>query len=74
MTSSESNWPDQKIRDISVAYIEKASMDPSGWRFTVIGRLHPALSGIVEMQAGELPIVTVTVLGISRAIGNRKLK
>ena len=52
------NWPDQKIRKLSVRYIEKASMDPVSWRFTLIGKAHPALSGVVKMQAGELPIVS----------------
>lgn len=51
-------WPDEKIRNIALWYIEKASMDPATWRFTLIETAHPVVSERVVMQEGELPVVS----------------
>jgi hypothetical protein len=52
------DWPDKKIRTVAQWYIEKASMDPATWRFTLIGTVHPAVSERITMQEGELPLVS----------------
>jgi hypothetical protein len=49
---------DEKIQDIAVAMIRRASMDPEGWQFTVIGQLHPMLVGLLTLGSGELPLVS----------------
>ncbi len=52
------DWPDEKIRNIAVWYIEKASMEPASWRFTMIGAVHPAVAERAAMEEGELPIAS----------------
>jgi hypothetical protein len=52
------NWPDQKIKNHAVFYIEQRSIEPATWRFTLIGAAHPEVSERVVMQEGELPLVS----------------
>ena len=52
------DWPDEKIRNIAVWHIEKASIDPATWRCTLIGKVHPTVAERILMQEGELPIVS----------------
>lgn len=51
-------WPDDKIRSTALRYISKHVMDPSTWRATVIGAMHPQSSSLVELETGEFPIVS----------------
>lgn len=51
-------WPDEKIRSTSLRYINKHVMDPSTWRVTIVGEMHPSLSSLVRIKPGEFPIVS----------------
>jgi hypothetical protein len=52
------DWPDEKIRFIALWSIRKPSMDPAAWRWTRLGDPHPEVLRYVQLQAGELPIVS----------------
>ena len=52
------DWPDQKICSTALWYIEKAAMDPPTWRHTRIGKCHPEVSSRVQLQPGELVVVS----------------
>jgi hypothetical protein len=49
---------DEKIQDIAVAMIRRASMNPEEWRSTVIGKLHLQLREHLTLDAGELAVVS----------------
>jgi hypothetical protein len=49
---------DEKIQEIAVAMIRRASMNPEEWQSTVIGELHPQLRGHLSLDFGELPLVS----------------
>jgi hypothetical protein len=55
------SWPDQKIQQVAVRYIEKNSMDRASWQFTLIGKAHKANAGLALLQAGELPVVSCRI-------------
>jgi hypothetical protein len=57
------HWPDEKIRSIALGYIRKHSMNEAQWQFTVLDALAQRLERIVQLEAGELPIVTCFVDG-----------
>jgi hypothetical protein len=59
------DWPDQKIRNIAVWNIEKASMAPATWRFTLIGEIHPIVAEQIVMQESELPVVSSFISEVS---------
>lgn len=52
------DWPDRKIRATALWYIEKHVMEPTSWRWTMLGESHPEVSARVELQPGELPVVS----------------
>jgi len=52
------DWPDEKIRFTALWYIRKHSMDPAAWCWTRLGEPHPEVLHFVDLQAGELPIVS----------------
>jgi hypothetical protein len=52
------DWPDEKIRSTSLRYINKAVMNESAWRATSLGEIHPKLTMLVDLQSGELPILS----------------
>jgi hypothetical protein len=52
------DWPDQKIRSTALWYIRKHSMDPTAWRWTRLAEPHPEVLGLVQLQVGELPVVS----------------
>src|SRR5262245_46626756 len=52
------DWPDEKIRSVALWYIKKHSMDPTAWRWTRLGEPCPEITCLVQLQTGELPIVS----------------
>ncbi len=52
------DWPDEKIRSVALWYIKKHSMDPTAWRWTQLAEPQPEVMGKVQLQPGELPIVS----------------
>jgi hypothetical protein len=52
------DWPDDKIRSVALWYIKKHSMDPTEWRWTRLGEPGADIIRLVQLQIGELPIVS----------------
>jgi hypothetical protein len=52
------DWPDEKIRSTALWSIRKHSMNPEAWRWTRLGEAHPEVLAFVQLQVGELPIVS----------------
>jgi hypothetical protein len=52
------DWPDRKIRSTALWYIGKHTMDPSTWRYTLVGEAHPEVLSRAKLEAGELPVVS----------------
>ena len=72
-----SAWPDAKIRSTALWYIGKHLMDPTSWRFTVVGDAHPGVSAHAGVGAEESPLVSFflseaswSVLSTRRVIGS----
>lgn len=51
-------WPDKKIRSISLWSINKHAMNPAAWRWTRLDEPQPEVLSLVQLQAGELPVVS----------------
>jgi hypothetical protein len=51
-------WLDAKIRATALWYIGKQTMDPQTWYYTTVGETHPEISARVELQPGELYVVS----------------
>ncbi len=73
-----SEWPDEKIRTTALGYINKHVMNPSAWRATSVGEIHPKLTVLADMKLEELPIVSCfhsesswSVLSTRRVVGVR---
>jgi hypothetical protein len=48
---------DERIQEIALHLIRKASMKPESWRVTAIGAVRP---GLPELKDGELPLVSAS--------------
>jgi hypothetical protein len=52
------DWPDKKISSTALWYIRKHAMEPSTWRWTRLGEPHPEVLRFVELEVGELPVIS----------------
>ncbi|WP_165075721.1 hypothetical protein [Paludisphaera rhizosphaerae] len=52
------DWPHTKIRATALWFIGKHTMDPSTWRYTLLGDAHPEVLGRVALEPGERPLVS----------------
>jgi len=53
-----SDWPHQAIQVALLQYIRSHSMKPPNWRFTQLGVLHDALARVIQLERGELCVVS----------------
>ena len=51
-------WPHETIRSASLAYIRKHAIRESEWRFTRLDTLPERLGRVVQLEPGELSIVS----------------
>ena len=49
---------DQRVFDIAVASIRRASMNPGDWKHTTIGALHPGLESVLLLAPGEMVLAS----------------
>ena len=52
------DWPDKKIYSTALWYIRKHAIDPSTWRWTRLGEPHAQVLYLVDLYAGELPVIS----------------
>jgi hypothetical protein len=49
---------DEKIQDIAIRFIGPLNTTRTDWKFTIIGKLHPQILGEIDLEPGELVIVS----------------
>ena len=52
------DWPHAKIRSTALWFIGKHTMDPPAWKSTLVGAAHPEVLRLVNLEPGELPVVS----------------
>lgn len=52
---------DEKIQRVALKHIENSSMDPSDWKYTILGSIHTIILEHVKLEKDELPIVSIYI-------------
>ncbi len=52
---------DEEIQKFALKLIEKSSMDIDEWKFTILGSIHTNILEQVNLDKGELPIVSIYI-------------